>query len=94
MIALFKVRHLFPKVPRLIAGVVGVILLAAAVLKSIDMQLFIRQIEDYGIITHPYYLLVVSAWFLIALEFTLGIGLVVFYRPNIRLFQVDFGPTL
>lgn len=69
-------------VPRLLAGAVGVVLLVAAVSKATDMEMSIRQIRDYGIISHPV-LLTLSAWGLIALECGLGIGLLVFYRPKL-----------
>ena len=71
-------------VPRLLAGAVGLILLVAGLVKAMDMELFIRQMSDYGIISH-HLLLAVSAWGLIALECALGIGLLIFYRPKITL---------
>ena len=71
-------------VPRLLAGAVGLILLIAGLVKGMDMELFIRQMRDYGIISH-HLLLAVSAWGLIALECALGIGLLIFYRPKITL---------
>ena len=71
-------------VPRLIAGAVGIVLLSAAFIKMMDMDLFIRQMRDYGIISN-YLLLSISARGLIALECTLGTGLVIFYRPKLTL---------
>ncbi len=71
-------------VPRLLAGAVGLILLIAGLVKAMDMELFIRQMRDYGIISQ-HVLLAVSAWGLIALECALGIGLLIFYRPKITL---------
>lgn len=65
-------------VPRLMAGIVGVILLTAALMKATDMEFFIRQMRDYGIIYRRDFL-TLSAWGLIALEYTLGAGLLVFY---------------
>lgn len=53
--------------PRLIAGAVGVVLLSAAFMKMMDMDLFIQQMRDYGIISN-YLLLSISARALIALE--------------------------
>ena len=73
------------QVPRLIAGAVGVILLSAAFMKMMDMELFIRQMRDYGIIS-DYLFLSISARGLIALECALGAGLLVFYRPELTLF--------
>ncbi len=71
-------------VPRLIAGAVGIVLLSAAFIKMMDMDLFVRQMRDYGIISN-YLLLGISARGLIALECTLGAGLLVFYRPKLTL---------
>jgi len=71
-------------VGRLLAGVLGLVLLAAGVLKTPDMERFIRQIGDYGIISNRV-VLGLSAWGLIALECALGVGLVVFYRPRLTL---------
>ena len=71
-------------VPRLLAGAVGLILLIAGLVKAMDVELFIRQMRDYGIISH-YVLLALSAWGLIALECALGIGLLLFYRPKTTL---------
>ena len=71
-------------VPRLIAGAVGIVLLSAAFMKMINMDLFIQQMRDYGIISN-YLLLSISARGLIALECTLGAGLLVFYRPKLTL---------
>lgn len=69
---------------RLLVGAVGVILLTAGVLKATDMELFIRQIRDYGIISDRVWLALI-AWGLIALECALGAGLLVFYRPRLIL---------
>jgi hypothetical protein len=63
---------------------VGLILLIAGLVKAMDMELFIRQMRDYGIISQ-HVLLAMSAWGLIALECALGIGLLIFYRPKITL---------
>jgi len=63
---------------------VGLILLIAALLKATDMELFIRQIRDYGIISQRV-ALTLSARGLIALECALGVGLLVFYRPRLIL---------
>lgn len=70
--------------PRVSAGLVGLILLTAGVSKAMDMELFVRQIRDYGIISHPV-LLIASAWGMVALECVLGVGLLVFYRPRLTL---------
>jgi hypothetical protein len=68
----------------LLSGAVGLILLAAALLKAMDMELFVRQMRDYGIINERV-ILVVSAWGLIVAECGLGLGLLVLYRPRIAL---------
>lgn len=70
--------------PRLLGGAVGLILLTAGFLKATDMDLFIQQIRNYGIIYH-YALLVTSAWGLIILECALGAALLVLYRPGLTL---------
>lgn len=66
----------------MLAGAVGLILLIAGLLKGTDMELFIRQIRYYGIISH-YILLTISAWGLIVAECTLGAALLIFYRPRL-----------
>lgn len=71
-------------VPRLIAGAVGIVLLSAAFMKMMDMDLFIRQMRDYGIISN-YLLLSINARALIAIECALGVGLLLFYRPKLTL---------
>ena len=68
-------------IPRLLAIAVGLILLVAGLVKAVDMELFIRQIRDYGIITERV-VLVASAWGLIVLECGLGVALLVLYRPK------------
>ncbi|MES0363730.1 MAG: MauE/DoxX family redox-associated membrane protein [Desulfobacteria bacterium] len=67
--------------PRLLSGALGLVLLAAGLVKAMDMELFIRQIMDYGIVSERL-LLILSAWGLIALECALGVALLVFYRPR------------
>jgi hypothetical protein len=61
---------------------VGLVLLIAGVLKGADIQLFIRQIRDYGIISSRL-LLIVSAWGLVVLECGLGAALIFLYHPRI-----------
>lgn len=78
----FKTKGWHWWVPRLLAGALGLILLTAGLLKGTDMELFIRQIRYYGIISH-YLLLTASAWGLIVVECTLGAALLVFYRPRL-----------
>jgi hypothetical protein len=62
---------------RLPAGAVGLILLITCLLKATDMELFVGQIRDYVIISQRI-VLTLSTWGLIALECTLGVGLLVF----------------
>jgi hypothetical protein len=71
-------------IPRFLAIAVGLILLVAGLVKALDMELFIRQIRDYGIITERF-ALVVSAWGLVVLECGMGVGLLVLYRPSVLL---------
>jgi hypothetical protein len=66
--------HLWVRLP---AGAVGLILLIAGLLKATDMELFIGQIRDYGIISQRI-VLTLSTSGLIALECALGVGLLVF----------------
>ncbi|MCP4664890.1 MAG: hypothetical protein GY849_00870 [Deltaproteobacteria bacterium] len=71
-------------ISRLLAGVVGLVLLTAALSKAMDIVLFVRQIGAYGIISH-HLLLGMSAWGLIVLEFSLGVALLLSYRPRLAL---------
>lgn len=81
---LFKANHWRFWIPRLLAVAVGLILLSAALLKATDMELFIRHIRDYGIMSQRV-VLALSAWGFIILECGLGVGLLVFYRPRVIL---------
>ncbi|MFC1868156.1 MauE/DoxX family redox-associated membrane protein [Thermodesulfobacteriota bacterium] len=74
---------------RFLSGAVGLILLAAALLKTTDMDLFIRQIKDYEIISH-HLLLVMSAWGLILAECVLGTALLISYRPKLSISLTAF----
>jgi len=69
-------------IPRFLAVGVGLVLLIAGILKGMDIQLFIRQIRAYGIISGRS-VLIVSAWGLIVLECGLGAALILLYRPRI-----------
>jgi hypothetical protein len=80
----FKAGGYVVPVLRLLVGVLGLVFLVAAVLKATDMEIFIRQIRDYKIISHPN-LLSIGAWGLVVLECTLGAGLLFFYRPRLTL---------
>jgi hypothetical protein len=67
--------------PRILAGAVGLVLLISGLLKATDMNLFVRQFRDYGIISH-HSLLVLSAWIVLLAEFSLGSALIVSYRKK------------
>ena len=71
-------------VSRLLAGLVGLVLLLAAFIKSTDMDLFVLQLKGYDLVL-GYEWLAVSAWALIIVECTLGVGLILFYRPRLTL---------
>jgi hypothetical protein len=73
-----------PWVSRVLAAAVGLILIAASVLKATDVDLFVKQLGDYGIISQ-HTVLVLGAWGLICLEFGLGVALLISYRPKITL---------
>jgi hypothetical protein len=50
-----------------------------------DIDLFIRQMRDYDLLSN-YFLLSISARALIALECSLGVGLILFFKPKLTLF--------
>lgn len=93
----FNLRRISSK--RVFAAAAGIILLIAAILKAYDIELFMRQIRDYQIIS-GHLMLLMSAWCLITTEFVLGAALIVYYRPkisiplSIALFCVFIGVTL
>jgi hypothetical protein len=76
-----KAHGIYRSVSRLLGGAVGLVLVIASMLKATDMELFLEQIRQYGIISN-YVLVTLGAWGLIALECTLGVALLVFYRPR------------
>ena len=83
--SLFSPPHrLFHGLMLAAAGFLGLIFLLAAVSKAMDMELFIRQIREYGIVSQ-YPLLVVTAWGVIILECTLGVALILGYHPRLTL---------
>ena len=73
------------RMSRLLAGALGLVFLTAAVMKATDLELFIIQIRAYDVISN-HLLLTISAWVLIASECSLGVGLLIFYRPKLILF--------
>jgi hypothetical protein len=70
------------KIAQISAGVVGLVLITAALIKATDMTLFLAQIKGYRIIAHPG-LLISSAWALILAEMVLGTALLVSYRMKV-----------
>jgi uncharacterized membrane protein YphA (DoxX/SURF4 family) len=76
-------------VSRITAGIIGVVFIGAAIIKGLDIELFIRQIKDYGIMDH-HVLLTVTAWSLVALELSLGASLMVYYKPRTVLAVTGF----
>ena len=66
---------------RLLAGAIGLLLLSAGLMKAMDMDLFIGQIRAYGIISDPMFIIII-AWGLITVQWVLGAGLILFYRPE------------
>ncbi len=71
-------------IPRLLSMAVGVVFLMAGLLKATDMEMFIRQIRDYGIISNNL-LLALGAWGLIIAECGLGMALILIYRPRVTI---------
>ncbi len=67
---------------RVLAGAVGLVLVVAALLKLPDMELFVRQIKEYGIFSDRF-VLIFTAWGFVVVELVLGVGLIVVYRPKI-----------
>ncbi|MBN2417903.1 MAG: hypothetical protein JXL81_00830, partial [Deltaproteobacteria bacterium] len=69
-------------VPVILSGIVGIVLLVSGLQKAFEIDLFIRQIRDYEIITNPL-LVIFSGWALITFECCLGAALIVNFRPRI-----------
>ncbi|MDJ0780742.1 MAG: hypothetical protein QNJ22_02160 [Desulfosarcinaceae bacterium] len=59
----------------------GAIFLLSGGIKALDLNLFIRQIQSYGLLTQPLPTFL-AAWSLIVLECFLGAALVLNYRPR------------
>jgi hypothetical protein len=60
------------------------VLLSAGLIKATNLELFMVQIKAYGILSHPF-LLLVSAWGMVTVQCCLGTALLVNYRPRISL---------
>ena len=59
----------------------GAVLILSGGVKALDLNLFVRQIQSYGLITHPQ-LTALAAWVMTSLECFLGAALLVNYRPR------------
>lgn len=68
-------------ISRLLAAIPGIILLGAGVLKAMDISLFMTQMKAYGVISHPV-LLLAGSWGMIILQCTLGMALLLYFRPK------------
>jgi len=69
-------------VPIILSSIVGLVLIVASLPKAFEIDLFIRQIRDYEIISNPL-LIIFIAWGLIIFECCLGAALLVNFRPKI-----------
>jgi hypothetical protein len=65
--------------------VLGGILLAAAVVKGIDLQIFAMQIRQYGILPDITGLTHGAAWGMVVVEAVIGAALLVNWRPRLML---------
>jgi len=70
---------------RTIVFVLGGILLAAAVVKGIDLQQFALQIRQYGILPEIAGLNHGAAWFMVVVEAVIGAALLLNWRPKLML---------
>lgn len=83
-IALF-ISNLFTRwLPVILTSLVGLVLLISSLPKSFEIDLFIRQVGDYDIISHPV-LTMFGAWGVVITEYTLGTALILNYRPRIAI---------
>ena len=73
-------RHHY-RFSRLLCGAIGILLMTASLMKATDIQLFMGQIKAYAIVSSPL-LVTLIAWGLITVEWTFGVGLVIFFRPG------------
>ena len=70
--------------PIILSSIVGLVLIISSLPKAFEIDLFIRQIRDYEIITNPL-LIIFSAWGLIIFECCLGTALIINFRPKMTL---------
>lgn len=68
-------------IPRLLAGILGLLFLGSGILKATDLPLFMMQMKAYGVISNPI-LVLVSSWGMIILQCTLGTALILYFRPK------------
>lgn len=73
---------------RLLAGLLGCVMLVAGLLKAADLGLFIVQIKSYGIITDAR-AVTASAFALLLVECGLGAALLLYFRPRWSLLGVN-----
>jgi hypothetical protein len=62
----------------------GAVLILSGGVKALDLNLFVRQIQSYALITHPQ-LTALAAWAIASIECILGIALLLNYRPRVTL---------
>lgn len=82
--ASFKSNLLKSWVPVILSAFVGLVLLVSGFQKAFEIDLFLRQIRDYEIITNPL-LIIFSGWGLIIFECCLGTSLLINYKPKIAI---------
>jgi len=70
---------------RTLLFVLGGILLAAAVVKGIDLQQFALQIRQYGILPDSTGINHGAAWFMVVVEVVIGAALLLNWRPKLML---------
>lgn len=70
---------------RTLLFVLGGILLAAAVVKGIDLQQFALQIRQYGILPDSTGINHGAAWFMVVVEAVIGTALLLNWRPKLML---------
>ena len=84
--------------PVILSIIVGLVLLVSGFSKAFGIDLFIRQIRNYQIITNPL-LIIFVAWGFIIVECCLGAALTVNFQPKIAvpaggvLFLIFIGAT-
>jgi thiol-disulfide isomerase/thioredoxin/uncharacterized membrane protein YphA (DoxX/SURF4 family) len=69
-------------IPIILSSIVGLVVLVSGLQKAFEIDLFIRQIHGYKIITNPLFI-IFCAWGLITLECCLGAALTINFQPKI-----------